>query len=214
MDNLVKYTDLSTLGEKEETTFKLENYLNSVIFNFNGTNSIKSKDYNFDFTLNGKLNKELKEDSFDVEIPLNQILNKNVSCTFNIKANQNADLKCNFNLEQYKNNFKQFSLKVTEVCDSSNNPIFLSRINELKLIHEDNDEDNDINVAVIVGSVVASVVVAGAGIGIGVYLYKAHKLKKLAKNSLNDKSIKINSRNNNYKVDAEDSHRKVIPFNN
>ena len=215
LDNLVKYTDLSTLGEKEETTFKLENYLNSVIFNFNGTNSIKSKDYNFDFTLNGKLNKELKEDSFDVEIPLNQILNKNVSCTFNIKANQNADLKCNFNLEQYKNNFKQFSLKVTEVCDSSNNPIFLSRINELKLIHEDNDEYNDINIAVIVGSVVASVVVAGAGIGIGVYLYKAHKLKKLAKNSLNDKSIKINSRNNNnYKVDAEDSHRKVIPFNN
>ena len=215
LDNLVKYTDLSTLGEKEETTFKLENYLSSVIFNFNGTNSIKSKDYNFDFTLNGKLNKELKEDSFEIEIPLNQILNKNVSCTFNIKANQNADLKCNFNLEQYKNNFKQFSLKVTEVCDSSNNPIFLSRITELKLIHEDNDEYNDINIAVIVGSVVASVVVAGVVIGIGVYLYKAAKLKKLAKNSLNDKSIKINSRNNNnYKIDAEDSHRKVIPFNN
>ena len=41
LDNLVKYTDLSTLGEKEETTFKLENYLSSVIFNFNGTNNIK-----------------------------------------------------------------------------------------------------------------------------------------------------------------------------
>ena len=215
MDNLVKYTDLSTLGEKEETTFKLENFLNLAIFNFNETNNITSKNYQFDFTLNGKLNKELKEQSINVEIPLNQIINKNVSCTFNIKSNKNANLKCNFNLEQYKDKYKEFSLKLTEAIDSSNNPIFLSRINEIKLIHEGSDEDDDsVNVAVIVGSVVASVVVAGAGIGIGIYFYKVHRLKKVMKNNLNDNSVKANSKSNNYKVDVQDSHRKVITFSN
>ena len=216
LDNLVKYTDLSALGEKIETTFKLENYLGLVIFNFNETKNITSKDYNFDFTLNGKLNKKLKEDSIDVEIPINQILNYNVTCKFNIKANQNANLKCNFNLEKYKNDFKEFSLKVTEVSDSSENPIFLSRINEIKLIHEDNDEDDDDdnNAAVIIICVVASIVVAGVGIGVGVYFYKIHKIKKLKKNNLNYSSVKNKSHSSNYKVYTQESHRKVIPFHN
>ena len=209
LNELVESTDLSTLGTKVETTFKLENFIDLAIFNLDNAIKIKSKDYHFDFTLNGKLNKELKEESINVEIPLNQIINKTVGCTLNIQANKKANLKCDLNLEEYKNNYKEFSLKVTETKQSENNPpIYLSRINEVKLIQE--DEDDGVNVAVIVGSVVGSVVVVGAGIGIGIYLFKAHKMKKLLKINGNDNSLKSNS--NNYKVDVQDSNRKVIPF--
>ena len=213
LNELVKLTNLSALGEKKETKFKLKDFLDLAIFNLDNVNKIVSGDYHFDFTLNGKLNKELNKESINVQIPLNEIINKTVNCTLNIKENKKADLKCNFNLEEYKDNYKEFSFKVTEVNDSANNPIYLSRINEVKLIHEDKEEDDGVNTAVIVGSVVASVVLAGAGIGIGIYLYKAHKLKKLLKNNIvNDNSVKANS--NNFKVDIQDSQRKVIPFSN
>ena len=107
-------------------------------------------------------------------------------------------MKCNLNLEEYKNNFNEFSLKVTEVKDSSDNHIYLSRINEVKLIHQEEEDDDGINVAVVVGIVVA-----------GIFLYKAHKLKKLLKNNANDNSVK-----ENINKAGGDSHRKIIPFQN
>ena len=129
LNSLAKDTDLSTLGTKTETTFKIKDFTELAVFNLDNVNNIISKDYHFDFTLNGKLNKELQEESKTVSIPLNQVNNKTVDCTFSIKPGAIADLKCDLNLEEYKNNFNEFSLKVTEVKDSSDNPIYLSRIN-------------------------------------------------------------------------------------
>ena len=208
LNDLVKETDLSTLGTKTETTFKINDFTEYNVFNLDNVKNITSKDYHFDFTLNGNLKKELQADSLPVSIPLNQI-NKSVDCTFNIKPGAIADLKCNLNLEEYKNNFNEFSLKVTEVKDSSDNPIYLSRINEVKLIHQEEEDDDGINVAVVVGIVVAAVVVAGGGVGVGIFLYKAHKLKKLLKNNANDNSVK-----ENINKAGGDSHRKIIPFQN
>ena len=112
-------------------------------------------------------------------------------------------------MEEYKANHNEFSLKVTEVKDSSDNPIYLSRINEVKLIHQEEEDDDGINVAVVVGIVVAAVVVVGGGVGVGIFLYKAHKLKKLLKNNANDNSVK-----ENINKAGGDSHRKIIPFQN
>ena len=212
LNKLVEDTDLSTLGTKTETTFKIKDFTELAVFNLDSVNNVISKDYHFDFTLNGKLNKELQADSRPVSIPLNQVSNKTVDCTFNIKENKIAELKCDLNLEEYKANHNEFSLKVTEVKDSSDNPIYLSRINEVKLIHQEEYDDDGINVGVIVGSVVASVVVVGGGIGVGIYLYKVHKMKKLLKNNANENDVSQNVNNN--KADEQESHRKVIPFEN
>ena len=219
LNSLAKDTDLSTLGTKTETTFKIKDFTELVVFNLDNVNNVISKDYHFDFTLNGKLNKELQEESKTVSIPLNQVNNKTVDCTFSIKPGSIADLKCNLNLEEYKNNFNEFSLKVTEIKDSSDNPIYLSRINEVKLIHQEEEDDDGINVAVVVGSVVAAVVVAGGGVGI--YLYKAHKLKKSLNNDINNNNEDINRNNNPIKADINmnkfdqlDTNHRVITYEN
>ena len=204
---MVEDTDLSTLAERINTNFTLESFMDSAIFNFGKANDIKSKDFHFDFTLNGKLNLDLTPESINVQIPLKQIKNSSVSCTFNILEDKKANLKCNLNLEEYKDKYKEFSLKVTETKSETNPPIYLSRINEIKLIHE--DEDDGVQVGVIIGCVVGSVAVVGVGIGIGIYLHKAHKIKKLLKINPNDNSVR---RNLHHKVDAQDSHRKIIPF--
>ena len=52
-------------------------------------------------------------------------------------------MKCDLNLEEYKDNYTEFSLKVTEITDSSNNPIYLSRINEAILIYEEEKEEEE-----------------------------------------------------------------------
>ena len=170
---------------KNKTTFTLEEIINLAIFNLDEVKNITSNNYHFDFTLDGKLNKDLNEQSFDVKIPLNKIEDKTVQCKFNIKTNKTASLKCDFNLEEYKNTYQNFSLKVTEVSDTSNTPIYLSRINEVNLIHEENgkeeeeedDDDGNKKVIIIVVVVVVSVAVVSGGSGLGFFLYRRKKIK-------------------------------------
>ena len=209
LNELIETTDLSTLDQKLTTNFTLKNFVEMTSFMLDKISNITSKNYHFDFTLNGNLSKILKEESINVQIHLNPV-NKKVTCTFNIKANKKADLKCNLNLEEYKDKQKEFSLKLAETKPTDKNPsVYLTRINEVKLIQQ--DEDDSDNITVIIVSVVASVVVAGAGIGIGIYLYKSHKLKKLVNNNPIDNSVKANMNN---KIEGQDSHRKIIPFAN
>ena len=173
---LAQNTDLTNLKTKEKTDFELKNFVDLVIFNINEAKNVLSEDYHFDFTIEGKLNKELAQESIEVQIPLGQVQNKTVGCTFNIKENKNADLKCDLNLEEYKNNNNKFSLKVTEITDSSNNPIYLSRLNEVSLIHEEDDSNNTVLIILVV--IVCVVVIAG-GVVLGIFLYKRYKKKKM-----------------------------------
>ena len=66
LNDLVKETDLSTLGTKTETTFKINDFTEYNVFNLDNVKNITSKDYHFDFTLNGNLKKELQADSLPV----------------------------------------------------------------------------------------------------------------------------------------------------
>jgi hypothetical protein len=223
LNELAQSTDLKNLGNKNKTSFELKNYIDLVVFNPNEVNNITSKDYHFDLTLSGKLNKDLQEQSLNVQIPLNQIQDKKVGCTFNIKTDRNADLSCDLNLEEYKvNNFTTFSLKVTEIKDSSDTPIYLSRINEAKLIHEieesngdgskEEDDDNKkkrvgLIVGVVIGSVAFVVIVAFI---VRECLSRRNKGQTIQEN--NDRSENIL----NIKKYGEqpESNRQVIPFQN
>ena len=170
--------------------------------------------------MNGKLNKNLSEEILDIEIPLNQIPNKNIECKFNIKQNRKAILQCDFNLVNYKKDFKIFSLKSTEISNSKNNQIFLSKINEVKFIHLDNEEtqneteeeedkDNDNKTTIIVVSVVVSVVVVAAGISVGIFLYRRYKKNSMIKNNLNTEEF---HKNKHFDADNIDSKNKVITY--
>ena len=132
-------------------------------------------------------------------------------------------MSCDLNFEEYKdNNFTEFSLKVTEITDSSNTPIYLSRINEAKLIHEieesngdgskEEDDDNKkkrvgLIVGVVIGSVAFVVIVAFI---VRECLSRRNKGQTIQEN--NDRSENIP----NIKKYGEqpESNRQVIPFQN
>ena len=139
--------------------------------------------YHFDLTLNGKLNKDLQEQSLNVQIPLNQIKDRKVGCTFNIKRNKSADLICDLNFKEYKKNYNIFSLQLAEIIDSCNNSIYLSRINEAKLIHKENKKYN----VVIIIVIVVSIIVCIGGIVTGIILYLRYK-RKLKQNKHTEKN--------------------------
>ena len=216
VNELAQATDLKNLANKEKSSFELKNYIDLVVFNPNEVNNITSKDYHFDLTLNGKLNKDLQEQSLNVQIPLNQIQNKKVGCTFNIKADKNAELKCDLDFKEYEDSYKIFSLKVTEITDSSDTTIYLSRINEAKLIHEEKDKDHTVLIVVLV--VVGVVVIAGGTVG-GIFLYKRYKRKKSENNALDNNTKGYeNARNpsdmNNVGNEAPESKENVISYQN
>ena len=217
LNDLVEKTDLSSLEVKLKPSYRLNNYLETVTFSLDEIKNFTSENYYFNFTLNGKLNKNLSEEILDIEIPLNQIPNKNIECKFNIKQNRKAILQCDFNLVNYKKDFKIFSLKTTEISNSKNNQIFLSKINEVKFIHLDNEEtqteteeeedkDNDNKTTIIVVSVVVSVVVVAAGISVGIFLYRRYKKNSMIKNNLNTEEF---HKNKHFDADNIDSKNKV-----
>ena len=216
LNELAQATDLKNLAKKEKSTFDLRSYLDLVVFSPDEVNNITSKDYHFNLALNGKLNKDLQEQSLNVQIPLNQIKDKKVGCTFNIKSDRNAELKCDLDFEEYEDNYNIFSLKVTEITDSSDTSIYLSRINEAKLIHEEKDKDHTVLIVVIV--VVCVVVIAGGTVA-GIFLYKRYKNKKIENNELdNNTRGNENAQNpadiNNVGNNAAESKEQVITYQN
>ena len=221
LNALAESMDLKTVATKSKTTFDLGNFMKLAIFSFSDMDNLTSSDYHFDLTINGELNQDLNPESINVQIPFNQIQDAKADCKFNIRENRNADLKCDLNLEQYKDIYNEFSLKVTEISDSSNNPIYLSRINEVKLIHEEEiqkekEKDNkDNKVTVIVASVVSAVVVAGAGVGVGLFLFRRYKLK-LSQQNNNNINHEV-GRNDGHKREFTEelgSQRKIVPYQN
>ena len=73
LNKLVKKTDLINLDKKENTSFEIKNFVNLTFFNLDEVKNISSEDYNFNIVLNGKINKNLTKNSFNVSIPFNRI---------------------------------------------------------------------------------------------------------------------------------------------
>ena len=146
----------------------------------------------------------------DIKLPLNKIKGKNVDCKFYIKEERNADLKCDLNLDEYKAEYTEFSFKATEI-GTEDEPIFLARINDVKLVHEKKKK----SYVVIIVIVVVIVVLAAVGVGVGIYLYKR---KKNVDNNIDSNNNQNNNNASHGNIDNNikkiDSEERVINYEN
>ena len=121
---------------------------------------------------------------------------KKVECKFNIKENKEADLSCDINLEEYKD-YNKFSFKVTEI-GSNENPIYLSRINEITLISEnENKMKKNYIIIIIVCAIVGAIIIS---IIIGIIIFK---MKKINSNVIKDEKINQKYLKNIHYVDSK-----------
>ena len=192
LNDLVAESDIENLDKKDKPSYNITNYLKTVTFSINKEdlhNQI-SNNYKYDFTINGKLNKELSPISFETKLDLAEVKDKKADCKFNIKNDKNADLNCKVNLEEYKGKFDTFSFKVTEIGPDEN-PIYLAKINEILLTHQEKKNYT----ILIVCLVIAFLVVVGIGVAIFCFIKKKKNLKKNAEvnNIKENKTNDINS---------------------
>lgn len=180
LDELASKTDLENIDKKLKTEYDLKSFIKLTTFSLNEAKTITSPDYHFDFTLEGKLNRKLEAATINAQIPLSNIKDKKVECKFNIKENKEADLSCDINLEEYKE-YNQFSFKVTEI-GSNENPIYLSRINEITLITV-NEKKKDYKIIIIICVIVGVIIIS---IVVGIIIFK---MKKAKPNIIDDKKI-------------------------
>ena len=206
LDELAEKTDLQNLATKTKSTFELKNFLKLSTFALDEVKEIKSEDYHFDFTLTGKLDKDLAIRTMDIKLPLNKIKGKYVDCKFDIKEERKADLKCDLNLDEYKSEYTEFSFKATEI-GTEDEPIFLARINDVKLVHEEKKK----SYVVIIVIVVVIVVLAAAGVGVGIYLYKR---KKNVDNNIDSNNNQNNNNANPVNIEKIDSEERVVNYEN
>ena len=175
--------------------------------------SINAQDFKFQFTIDGKLDKEItnSENTLNREFELAEVDTK-VSCTFNIGQSRVASISCDLNVENHKS-INAFSFKTSEIM-TDNNEIYLSRFNDISLINskEVKEEDDDDNKKMIIAVSVVCSVVAAAGIAIGVY-FLIKKLKIKNSNIVNDE-IKVNSEITKKAMTYEGSKERVSEFKN
>ena len=202
LNKLVKKTDLINLDKKENTSFEIKNFVNLTFFNLDEVKNISSEDYNFNIVLNGKINKNLTKNSFNVSIPFNQIKDKYANCTFNILENKTANLKCDLNLSEFRDNYTIFSLKLEEI-GPEDDPIYLSGINEVKMIYKAREEKEKKNyIAFIIMIIFIFLIIISAMI---FYLYRRYKKKK---NSINVKKLKFSRNKRNIVENSDTSNDK------
>ena len=210
LNDLVAETDIENLDKKEKPSYTVANFLKTVTFSINkeDLHEQNSNDYKYDFTINGKLNKELSPMSFEAQLALAEVKDKKADCIFNVKENKTADLNCKVNLAEYKGQFDTFSFKVAEIGPDEN-PIYLAKINEILLTHQEKKKKN--YTVLIVCLVIAFVLVSGGAVGLIIYCIKK---KKKSLNAQNNKEK--NSEANNVKEIQNDilDSEKRIQFNN
>ena len=143
LDEIISNTEVDKLKDKQNSSYTTEDLLKITIFEMNDIKNKTSDNYQFNFTLDGKIDKQLKPRIIDAKIKLVEIENKEADCKFNIKEDKKADLNCQINVEDYKE-YKILSFKISEIGDEEN-PIYLSRINEVKLINEEKKEEENEN---------------------------------------------------------------------
>ena len=187
LDELAEETDLKNLQFKHKTSYELKDFVKLTTFILDEVPTFTSEDYHFEFTLNGKINRNLPKMSFDAKLSVSQIKNKSFICIFNVKEEKQADLNCDIDFEEYKNEFSEFSFKATTIKHDDDS-FFLTRINEVRLVHEEKEKKNIIIFIII--AIIAVLVIAGIIFGICLY-----KKKKKLKNGENNPNHSQNSNN-------------------
>ena len=208
LQEVVNITDINNLEHKTKPEVHIsEIKFSTIVFTIDEGQAYNqtSEDFKFNFTINGKINQELASEEINVEVPISEIEEKAANCTFNIKELKRADLSCNVNVEDYKE-YKILSFGQIALKNNEKKEIFLSRIDEVKLINEQKEikeekkEDKN-NTMIIIITVVA--IIAAFIIVITItLLIKKHNQTKLEKNKNNNRvsqkyygNEEINSKN-------------------
>ena len=135
-DKMISNTDLQVIINKDTSSFNFSMLSEIVTFEMEDVINQYSTNYIFDFTIYGKINKDLNETTLKAVLEFVEI-DKPAQCDFNIRENQKADIKCNINLENYKE-YKEFTFKTIEIeFENQVGSIFLNRFNEIKLVYEE-----------------------------------------------------------------------------
>jgi hypothetical protein len=147
-DGLLKKSNLNELAEektieelvKEEPIFTIVELFKYVTFEMNEVNNQTTNNYNFNFTIEGKINKEISPKSIDAELELNDIKEK-ANCNFNIEEDKKANLNCKLNIDKYKAK-KLFTFKTSEII-TDDNEFYLAKLDEVVLINSVEDEKEE-----------------------------------------------------------------------
>ena len=189
-DGLLKKSNLNELAEektieelvKEEPIFTIVELFKYVTFEMNEVNNQTTNNYNFNFTIEGSINKEISPKSIDAELELNDIKEK-ANCNFNIEEDKKANLNCKLNIDKYKAK-KLFTFKTSEII-TEDNEFYLAKLDEVVLINSVEDEKEEKeekkeknNIAIIVICIVVGVLVIVGLIALTIYLIKKNKAKK------------------------------------
>ena len=198
LQEVVNITDIDNLVNKNKSSVHISEIKFSTILFIIDKDQVynqTSEDYKFNFTINGKIHPKLEPEEIKVDIPISEIEEKAANCIFNIKESQRADLSCNVNVEDYKEyktlSFGQITLK------NNCKEIFLSRIDEVKLINiqkeneEEIKEDKNDNKIIIIITIVAIIVAFIIVVTISILVKKHNQAKaENNKNYINTASEK------------------------
>ena len=205
LDEVISNTKLDKLKDKQNSSYTTKDLLKTTIFKMNDIKNQTSDNYQFNFTLEGKIDKQLEPNTIDTKLKLVEIDNKSADCKFNIKEDQKADLNCQINVEEYKE-YKILSFKITEIGDKEN-PIYLSRINEVKLINEEKTDKNALKIILFISAFVLIISIIVIAICIKRLISrKAIKIK--------EKSDKENEKKIKEITDNENSTNRKVAKNN
>ena len=143
----------------------------TIEFRMNDIKNQTTGNYNFDFTLKGKIddnNIEYKE--IKKEFKMNEI-DEQSDCTFIIEGQKHANLNCKLNIEEYKN-IKIITFNTTKIEYNNEYNVSFLNLNDVFLINEPDSEENKINIKLIIGIVVGGVVAIAIGVIISYYCIK------------------------------------------
>ena len=156
--NIIAQTELKDLINKINPSFTLEDLVKIITFEMDEVKNQTSTDFNFDFTIDGKINKNIEPFTNNAKLYLLEIEDP-VDCSFTAEENKRANLKCKINVEKYENQ-KTFSFKTSEII-TDDHDIYISKLDEILLINDNNEkeEEKGNKTGLIIGCIVGGVVV-------------------------------------------------------
>ena len=214
LGDIISNANFEEIKNKTESSYTFEDLIKTSTFTLEDIVNQVSDSYDFDIKLNGKINRDLPPQTIDGKLKIKELKNKTADCQIIIGEKKNAVLQIKANLEGYEE-LKQFSFKTTEV-GGENNTIYLSHLDEVKLVHKDKEEIEEkkkadtIKIVLIVAAVV---LVVGAVVGI-IFLKKFLNKKNKNKEEISEKK-KVETADtikNSENVNAfQTTNRKIKP---
>ena len=168
----------------------------TIEFKMNELNNQTSKNYNFDFTIKGKIDdNNLKEIEINKKFKMNEI-DELSHCLFKIEKQKMAYLNCKLNIEKYKKT-KSLTFNTTKIEYNNEYNISLLNLNKVYLINEAKS-DNRKKIWVIIGIVVGVIAFITLLIVLIFICKKRNKQKSKSEsiNSHNNKNIQEKSSDN------------------